>query len=137
MATHHILKDGTSYAIKGGTDLVNGTKYQIGGGETVIDGTSFQINFSDGLTWVLNKLVANRDFLAGAYFTSNGRSFSSLQVGAGKIEPSYIRYDGGADGQWYAFYNGSWTQEAFRTVTFAEMPTGALLTWLQANAVQQ
>ena len=27
MATHHILKDGTSYAIKGGTDLVNGTKH--------------------------------------------------------------------------------------------------------------
>lgn len=33
MATHHILKDGTSYAIKGGTDLANGTKYQIGGVE--------------------------------------------------------------------------------------------------------
>lgn len=32
MGTHHILKDGTAYAIKGGTDLVNGTKYQIGGG---------------------------------------------------------------------------------------------------------
>lgn len=33
MATHHILKDGASYAISGGTDLVNGTKYQIGGAE--------------------------------------------------------------------------------------------------------
>lgn len=32
MGTHHILKDGTSYAISGGTDLMNGTKYQIGGG---------------------------------------------------------------------------------------------------------
>lgn len=32
MTTHHILKDGTSYAIKGGTDLVNGTSYQTGGG---------------------------------------------------------------------------------------------------------
>lgn len=32
MGTHHILKDGTSYAISGGTDLVNGTSYQIGGG---------------------------------------------------------------------------------------------------------
>ena len=53
MGTHHILKDGTSYAIKGGTDLIN------------------------------------------------------------------------------------WTQEAFRTVAFDEPPTGALLTWLQANAVQQ
>ena len=32
MGTHHILKDGTSYAIKGGTDLIAGTSYQIGGG---------------------------------------------------------------------------------------------------------
>lgn len=33
MTTHHILKDGTSYAVSGGSDLVNGTKYQIGGGQ--------------------------------------------------------------------------------------------------------
>ena len=31
MGTRHTLINGTSYAIKGGTDLVNGTKYQIGG----------------------------------------------------------------------------------------------------------
>lgn len=31
MGTHHILKDGTSYAIKGGTDLIAGTSYQIWG----------------------------------------------------------------------------------------------------------
>ena len=106
------------------------------GGETIIDGTSFQINFSDGLTWVLNKSITNRDFLVGADFTSNGKSFNVLQVTAGKFEPSYIIYDGRVDGMWYAVYNGNWTQEAFRTVTFAEMPTGTLLTWLQANAVQ-
>lgn len=32
MGTHHTLINGTSYAIKGGTDLVAGTSYQIGGG---------------------------------------------------------------------------------------------------------
>ena len=32
MATHHILKDGTSYAINGGTGLIAGTNYKIGGG---------------------------------------------------------------------------------------------------------
>ena len=32
MGTHHILKDGTAYTIKGGTDLIAGTSYQIGGG---------------------------------------------------------------------------------------------------------
>lgn len=43
MGTHHILKDGTAYAIKGGTDLIAGTSYQIGGGRTLVDGTSYEI----------------------------------------------------------------------------------------------
>ncbi len=50
MGTHHILKDGTSYAISGGTDLVNGTSYQIGGGRTLIDGTAYEIGFSRTVT---------------------------------------------------------------------------------------
>ena len=45
MGTHHILKDGTSYAIKGGTDLIAGTSYQIGGGRTLVDGTAYEIKF--------------------------------------------------------------------------------------------
>lgn len=43
MGTHHILKDGTSYAIKSGTDLIAGTSYQIGGGRTLVNGTSYEI----------------------------------------------------------------------------------------------
>ena len=31
--SHKTMINGTSYAITGGTDLVNGTKYQIGGAE--------------------------------------------------------------------------------------------------------
>ena len=45
MGTHHILKDGTSYAIKGGTDLIAGTSYQIGGGRTLVNGTAFEVKF--------------------------------------------------------------------------------------------
>ena len=45
MGTHHILKDGTSYAIKGGTDLIAGTSYQIGGGRTMVNGTAYEIKF--------------------------------------------------------------------------------------------
>ena len=45
MGTHHILKDGTSYAIKGGTDLIAGTSYQIGGGRTLVNGTAYEIKF--------------------------------------------------------------------------------------------
>lgn len=32
---------------------------------------------------------------------------------------------------------GSWTDEAYRTVTFESEPTGDLLTWLTNNAVKQ
>ncbi len=30
-----------------------------------------------------------------------------------------------------------WQNEAYRTVTFLESPSGELLTWLQASAVKQ
>lgn len=31
----------------------------------------------------------------------------------------------------------TWTNQAYRTITFDEEPTGDLLTWLQANATPQ
>ena len=31
----------------------------------------------------------------------------------------------------------NWVSQDYRTVTFETSPTGALLTWLQANAVKQ
>jgi hypothetical protein len=68
-------------------------------------------------------------------FTSNGKKFDYFMITAGS-RPSIV-YSYGPGDIWYAYFNGSWKQEAFRTVTFAEMPTGALLAWLQANAVQQ
>lgn len=135
MGTHHILKDGTSYAIKGGTDLIAGTSYQIGGGgRTLVNGTAFEVKFDDGLTWIISKTFRVMPLSQEIDFISNGKQFKRFSIIAGSTPQ--IAYDGGPDGLWYAYY-GSWTQEAFRTVTFAEMPTGALLAWLQANAVQQ
>ena len=135
MGTHHTLSNGTAYAIKGGTDLVAGTSYQIGGGLTIVNGTAFEVKFGDGLTWIINESPKLMVFEQAIDFTSNGKTFNYFMIIAGS-RPSIV-YSYGASDTWYAYYNGSWTQEAFRTVTFAEMPTGALLTWLQANAVQQ
>ena len=134
MGTHHILKDGTSYAIKGGTDLIAGTSYQIGGGRTLVNGTAYEVKFSDGLTWIINESPKIMVFEQAIDFTSNGKKFDYFMITAGS-RPSIV-YSYGPGDIWYAYFNGSWTQEAFRTVTFAEMPTGALLAWLQANAVQ-
>ena len=129
---HHILKDGTSYAVSGGSVLVNGTKYQIGGGGTLINGTRYEIGFSDGLTWVIAKNPSTSD-VSTIYvdFESNGKSFSGFTVFLGNI-----RYSVGLDTT-YAFRGGQWTDEAYRTLRFKEPPTGRMLEWLQANAVQQ
>lgn len=100
-----------------------------------MNGTAFEIKFSDGLTWIINESPKIMVFEQAIDFTSNGKKFNYFMITAGS-RPSIV-YSYGQGDIWYAYYNGSWTQEAFRTVTFAEMPTGALLAWLQANAVQQ
>lgn len=137
MGTHHTLINGTAYAIKGGTDLIAGTSYQIGGGRTLVDGTAYEIGFSDGLTWMLkNTYTSIATFSFNANFESNGTKY--------RIISGYTSTSGGLTKimytQWQApttVYEGYWMDEAYRTITFDEPPTGALLTWLQANAVQQ
>lgn len=100
-----------------------------------MNGTAYEVKFRDGLTWVINKTFIQADITESIDFISNGKQFKRFSIIAGSTPQ--IAYDGGPDGLWYAVYNGNWTQEAFRTVTFAKMPTGALLMWLQENAVQQ
>ena len=135
MGTHKILVNGTAFAVTGGTELINGTICKTGGGRTIVNGTAFEIKFGDGLTWIINESPKLMVFEQAIDFTSNGKTFDYFMITAGS-RPSIV-YSYGPGDIWYAYFNGSWTQEAFRTVTFAEMPTGALLAWLQANAVQQ
>lgn len=132
---HKTLINGTGYDISGGREMIGGTGYAKKGGRTLIDGTAYEVKFSDGLTWIINESPKIMVFEQAIDFTSNGKKFNYFMITAGS-RPSIV-YSYGTGDIWYAYYNGSWTQEAFRTVTFAEMPTGALLAWLQANAVQQ
>ena len=131
---HKTLISGTAYSVTGGRELIGGTGYGCKGGKTLIGGTAFKVKFDDGLTWIINKTFRVMPLSQEIDFISNGKQFKRFSIIAGST--TQIAYDGGPDGLWYAYY-GSWTNEAFRTVTFAEMPTGALLAWLQANAVQQ
>lgn len=136
MGTHKILVNGTAFAVTAGTELINGTICKTGGGRTLVNGTAFEIKFSDGLTWIINeKFNGKKGIAQSADFTSNGKKFDYFKINAG-LSPTIVYSYRGED-TWYAYYNGAWTQEALRTITFDEMPTGALLTWLQANAVQQ
>ena len=138
MGTHHILKDGTSYAIKGGTDLIAGTSYQIGGGRTLVDGTEYEIKLGESLTWKINtEIDRTTDLWKNVTFYSNGKTF--MRIEAFLSEPyMYMRYYISEYSK-YTVYKNWWLDDytAYRTITFAEPPTGELLTWLQANAVQQ
>lgn len=135
-ATHKTLVNGTAYEIKGGKCLVNGTVYNIKKGRTLINGTGYVIKFQNGYTWVLNNSYTTpsstlKEFDTPA-FTSNGNKYSVFKIyGWEWIKPG-IYYDNTRVNDGYGF-----TDEAYRTITFDEAPTGDLLAWLQANAVQQ
>ena len=135
MGTHHILKDGTSYAIKGGTDLIAGTSYQIGGGRTLVNGTRYEVCFEPeiGLTWYFNSVIDAEDSATYvANFVSDGVTYKAMRTQGGKLE---YQYQGGSMLKVYTARR--WLHAENRTVTFEEPPSGALLEWLQANAMQQ
>lgn len=132
---HRIMKDGTSYAVSGGSVLINGTKYQIGGGGTLINGTRYEIGFSDGLTWVIvEKPDYNGVPTIFVEFESNGRLFTSFYSMMGIL---FYATDNETITACQNMSQGQWTDEAYRTLRFKEPPTGRMLEWLQANAVQQ
>lgn len=63
-------------------------------------------------------------------FTSAGAHFSVLRNGTVFKEKFYLYFDD------TIAYKSGWTNSAYRTVTFDEEPTGALLTYLEANATE-
>lgn len=92
---------------------------------------------STGETWVLNE---NPTLIQSAKqfdisFTSNNNSYTYLKFGEDSIGIAQALYYGTT--QVYEDGNNAWTDQAYRTITFATPPTGDLLTWLQANGVKQ
>ena len=85
-------------------------------------------------TWVWNEnpnFDRNQTF-ENISFTSNAKLYTSIKIYVGILNK--VAYDG------YTVYDIeslNWTNEAYRTITFEEPPTGDLLTLLQANAVKQ
>lgn len=139
LTAHKTLINGTAYTVKGGKCMVDGTVYNILKGRTLIDGTGYDIKFSEQQTWVINELSAARD--GETYeikFSSNGKQFSRIVFEEPSRFSQYLYYDdlavaNAAGSGYYHFV----VDQAYRTITFDEPPTGDLLTWLQANAVQQ
>ena len=145
-ATHKTLVNGTVYEVKGGKCRVNGTVYNILKGRTLIGGTGYDITFEEaiGKTWVLNEVLSGSVDKSANFQSSDGTSYVRIKYGfnsnLGFYTLQYFSTASETDPLWvYAQNNGQsrWRDSAKRTITFSEPPTGDLLTWLQANAVQQ
>lgn len=84
-----------------------------------------------GETWVLNESSTKwgtHNFTAN--FTSNNKSFTLIKTHSpAQGDEDFILYNStvALNGA------GDWTNQAYRTLTFATAPSGDLLTWLQAN----
>ncbi len=86
-------------------------------------------------TWVLNESIpiAENEHTWNVNFTSNGITYTELTWDASlklilKYNSTVVFKEAPAP---------SWLDQAYRTITFLETPTGDLLTWLQANGVKQ
>ena len=87
-------------------------------------------------TWLLNeKLTINESVTYDVNFDSNEKTFNSLQLKSARVKDLYY----GSDLAYAEDPVGgpTWYDQNYRTVTFVTAPTGDLLTWLQANAVNQ
>lgn len=145
LGVHKATVNGTAYDITKGKCLVNGTAYSIKKGRTLVGGTGYDIAFDNRQTWLLNKAVSIPTYAEtyNAYFVCNANDTKYSRIVMGyhssdgyRLQYQYIDPSGAYQG-YTPYRNGSWDNESARTVTFDEPPTGALLTWLQANAVQQ
>ena len=109
-------------------------------------GTGYDITFEEaiGKTWVLNEVLSGSVDKSANFQSSDGTSYVRIKYGFnGNIGFYTLQYFSTASEtdplRVYAQNNGQsrWRDSAKRTITFSEPPTGDLLTWLQANAVQQ
>lgn len=150
-ATHKTLVNGTVYTVQGGKCMVDGTVYNILKGRTLIGGTGYDINFEPdvSLTWYFNETIditSQPDKFWG-YGRGIAVSFVSGYYGftydhlIRDYDDTYgvrtlIYYRKSTETRDLAYRNG-WRGQVYRTITFDELPTGDLLTWLQANATPQ
>lgn len=89
-------------------------------------------------TWVLNATISLPSSSLSGTFTSNGKSFTGIWGVPGPyVYLSYTSFAGGMTDSTQVYENGSWINDAYRTLVFDTAPTGAMLTWLQANGQKQ
>lgn len=89
-------------------------------------------------TWVIKSDATGELVTTQIAFTSNGQKFTSIGANDSSGVAMILYYDN-TEVAGYDIGGGvyEFALEAHRKLTFATTPTGALLTWLQANATRQ
>lgn len=83
-------------------------------------------------TWVLNtRMDSTINETFSASFISAGNSYSQIEI-TSMFSQTRISYD-----STNVYGNGSWTNEAYRTVVFDTAPSGYLFAWLQEYGTKQ
>ena len=103
-------------------------------GVSIID--DLQISYSK--TWVIKSNASDELVTTQIAFTSNGQKFTS--IGTNRDGGPIVLYYGNTEIAGYepgTETRYTFNDEAYRKLTFDTQPTGALLTWLQSNAVKQ
>ena len=136
-APQNVAIDGT---VVSWDEVENATSYEL-----FADGTSIG-SVKNGETWLLNERLqafdsgdqANFDYSVN--FVSNDTQYTNFACVTATSRLSKSLTYGDSDNTYTIVYNGdnvTWTNQAYRTVTFETAPTDDLLTWLQANATKQ
>lgn len=144
---HKTKINGTTYEVTGGRCLVNGTGYSIKKGTTLINGTKANVFFETPLTWVFNETVTN----PAKFLSTIGQWVKFVTAAGEQFQHIMVRFNNAQEGLTpyavvYAISKrevkawsekSHWADEAYRTITFEEPPTGDILTFLWANATPQ
>lgn len=85
-------------------------------------------------TWVLNETDDFPPINIATTFISNANTFYGISGGG--VLSYWNDLHGDSTLTVFNNLNRGWTDQAYRTITFLEPPTGELLTWLQANGVK-
>lgn len=108
--------------------------------DVVIGGVTGTLEGGDtSETWVIKSSAHGELVTTQIAFTSNGQKFTSIGANSNSGVAMILYYDSteiaGYDPGTEQQY--SFDDDAYRTITFATPPTGALLSWLQTNATKK
>lgn len=89
--------------------------------EDIIQSWTVPQFISNGISYTGFTIQLVGRFIYGFYYVNSNTSTQTMNLSLANLDYSFV----------------SWCNEIYRKITFTTAPTGALLTWLQANGVKQ